>query len=184
MNLVFHLNEVIEMKKILSFMVVGLMVYMGSAVNIQHGSIVSAAVLFVNHPSPQMGYANNSPPSNPVITGQTKGKHDVSYNFTFTSTDPDGDNVSYWIEWGDGCPSAGWLGLYPSGQTITVAHIFPKGTWTVECKAKDIHNATSGWGTLKVSMPLTLNMPSHGLWERLLAWFPHAFPILRYLLGW
>lgn len=171
------------MKKILSIVVVGLMVFMGSIVSIQSGSTASAAVLFLNNASPQTSYTNNSPPSIPVITGQTKGKFDVSYNFTFTSTDPDGDNVFYWIEWGDGCPSSGWLGPYPSGHTITVAHIFPKGTWTVSCQAKDVYNATSDWGTLKVSMPLSLNMPPHGLWERLLARFPNAFPILRHLLG-
>jgi hypothetical protein len=126
---------------------------------------------------------NNSPPSIPVITGQTKGKHDVGYNFTFTSTDPDGDNVYYWIEWGDGCPSAGWLGPYPSGQTITVDHAFPKGTWTISCQAKDIYNATSDWGNLTVTMALSSSLPSNGFLEWLFAWFPHAFPVLRSLVG-
>ena len=168
------------MKKILSIIVVGLMVFMGSVISIQH---TSAAVVFVkNTPSP-ISMMNNSPPSTPVIGGPAKGKHDTSYNFTFTSTDPDGDNVYYFIDWGDGCPSSGWLGPSPSGHTISVAHTFPRGTFNISCQAKDIYNATSDWGTLKVSMPLALNLPSNGLWERLFARFPHAFPILRYLLG-
>jgi hypothetical protein len=180
MNLGFHSKEVIEMKKVLSIIVVGLMVFMGSVVSIQH---TTAAVLLVKNTPSQTSMMNNSPPSPPVISGPATGKHDVSYNFTFTSTDPDGDNVYYWIEWGDGCPSSGWLGPYPSGQTITVAHIFPRGTWTISCQAKDIYNATSDWGTLKVSMPLSLNLPSNGFLEWLLARFPHAFPVLRLLLA-
>jgi hypothetical protein len=128
----FVFKEVLEMKKVLSIAVVGLMVFMGIVVSIQHTSAV--VVLVKNTPS-LMNTMNNSPPSAPVITGQTKGKHDVGYNFTFTSTDPDGDNIYYWIEWGDGCPSSGWLGPYPSGHTITVVHTFPKGTWTISCQA-------------------------------------------------
>jgi hypothetical protein len=171
------------MKKILSIVVVGLMVFMGSIVSIQSGSTAGATVLFLNNTSPQTSCTNNSPPNTPVISGPTKGKHDTSYKFNFTSTDPDGDNVSYWIEWGDGCPSSGWLGPYPSGHMITVAHVFPKGTWNISCKAQDIYNATSGWGYLKVSMPASNTLPPMGFFERLLAWFPNVFPILRHLLG-
>jgi hypothetical protein len=169
------------MKKVLSIAVVGLMVFMGSVISIQHTSATVVSVK--NTPSP-MSMMNNSPPSTPVINGPAKGKHDVSYNFTFTSTDPDGDNVYYLIEWGDGCPSPGWLGPYPSGQTVTVAHTFPRGTWTISCQAKDIYNATSDWGTLKVSMPLSNTLPPMGFFAKLLARFPNAFPILRHLLGW
>jgi hypothetical protein len=181
MNLGFHFKEVIEMKKILSIIVVGLMVFMGSAASIQHAS---AVVLSVKNTPSQMSMMNNSPPTTPVITGPANGKHDVSYNFTFTSTDPDGDNVFLWIEWGDGCPSSGWLGPYHPGEPVLVAHTFPKGTWTISCQAKDIYNATSDWGTLKVSMPLSNALPHMGFLENLLARFPNAFPILRHLLSW
>jgi len=170
------------MKKILSIIIVGLFILMGSAVSIQKESAVSAKSYYAKNAPFTTGNANNSPPSMPVIQGQTKGKHDVMYNFNFSSTDPDGDNVYYWIEWGD-CPSVRWIGPFPSGQVITRNHTFPRGTWTVQCKAKDIYNATSDWGTLKVTMPLSNDLPSMGFLERLLAWFPNAFPIVRYLLG-
>jgi hypothetical protein len=172
------------MKKILSIIIVGLMVFMGSMVSIQHGSTASATMLLAKNTSPQTSYTNNSPPSTPVISGPATGKHNVNYNFTFTSTDPDGDNVFYYIEWGDGCPSIVWLGPFPSGQTITANHTFARGTWTISCQAMDIHNATSDWGTLKVSMPLSNALPPMGFLERLLARFPNAFPVLRHLLSW
>ena len=156
---------------------------MGSSLWEHQGTTVTAAAPLVKNVLAQGSGMNNSPPSTPVITGQTKGKHDVGYNFTFTSTDPDGDTVYYWIEWGDGCPSAGWLGPYPSGQTVTVTHTFPRGTWTISCQAKDIYNATSDFGTLKVTMPLLLSFPWNGFLELVFAKFPHAFPVLRSLLG-
>ena len=170
------------MKKILSIIIVGLFVLMGSAVSLQTGRNISVSLFCVKNTPYKTSNANNSPSSIPIIQGEIKGKHDVMYNFTFTSTDHDGDAVYYWIEWGDGCPSAGWIGPFPSGQTITRNHTFPRGTWTVECQAKDIYNATSDWGTFKVTMPLSYSLPSNGLLERLLARFPHAFPILRHLL--
>jgi hypothetical protein len=171
------------MKKILSILIIGLMMFTGFAVSTQHESTASATEVFVKNMQPQTSFMNNSPPSTPVINGPATGKYNVGYNFTFTSTDPDNDNVYYWIEWGDGCPSVGWLGPYPSGQTITVSHIFPRGTWTVSCQAKDIYNATSGWGNLTVTMALSSNLPSNGFLEWLFARFPYAFPILRSLLG-
>ena len=154
---------------------------MGSAISIQHTT--AAVVLVKNTPSP-MSMMNNSPPSAPVISGPANGKHGVSYNFTFTSTDPDGDNVFYYIDWGDGCPSVIWLGPFPSGQTITVNHTFPRGTWTISSRAEDIYNATSDWGQLKVTMPLSNALPPMGFFAKLLARFPNAFPVLRHLLGW
>jgi hypothetical protein len=170
------------MKKVASIIVVGLLVLTGSVLFVPNTTIAGATTPIVKNIQPA-GLTNNSPPGIPVITGPTNGKYNVDYNFTFTSTDPDGDNVYYWVEWGDGCPSAGWFGPYPSGQTITVSHTFPRGTWTISCEAKDIYNATSDWGTLTVTMPLALQMPAHGLLAWLFARFPHSFPILRSLLA-
>jgi len=70
------------------------------------------------------------------------------------STDPDGDDVYYWIRWEPGCPSVNWFGPYPSGQEITLSHTFSKkGSYTISCIAKDIYNGTSEFGSLEVTMP-------------------------------
>ena len=42
------------------------------------------------------------------------------------ATDPDGDNVLYYIDWGDGTNS-GWLGPYPSGQQASA-----QKTWSAD----------------------------------------------------
>lgn len=126
---------------------------------------------------------DNSPPNTPNIDGQTNGKAGTPYDYTFLTTDPDGDDIYYWIQWGDGCPAVEWIGPYASGELVTVSHTFEsKGTFTISAKAKDIYNAESDWGTLDVTMPKSRPV-SNTLFLRLLERFPHAFPILRHLLG-
>ncbi len=39
-------------------------------------------------------------PEKPAITGETSGKIDVVYNYTFMSTDPEEDEISYFIDGG------------------------------------------------------------------------------------
>jgi len=126
------------------------------------------------------------PPSTPTIDGPASGKTGVSYNYNFVAVDPDGDDVYYRIEWGDGSPVTEWIGPYHSGQLVIVSHTFMKrGILIIKCQAKDSYDALSNWGQLKVTMPKgTAYIPSLflELIERFMARFPHAFPILRQLL--
>ena len=120
----------------------------------------------------------NSAPDIPEISGPTGGKPGVELTYTFTTTDPNEDDVYYYIDWGDETNS-GWLGPNASGETITVKHTFAtKGTYTIKCKAKDVYNVESDWGTLEVSIPRT----RLSLLYRLLDLFPNLFPILRQIL--
>jgi len=125
----------------------------------------------------------NQPPEKPTIEGPAKGKIKVPTEYNFTTTDPDGDNVSYYIDWGDDTNS-GWIGPYSSGEKITQTHTWSKkGTYTIKAKAKDSHGNESGWGTLSITMPFSYNIPFQHFWERFFERFPHAFPILRHLMG-
>jgi hypothetical protein len=127
------------------------------------------------------------PPSLPIIDGPASGKVGVSYNYNFVAIDPNGDNVYYRIDWGDGTPITNWIGPYHSGQVVIVSHTFPtSGLLTIKCQAKDSYNSVSGWGQLDVTMPKTkMYIPSLflELMQRLLARFPHTFPILNQLLA-
>jgi hypothetical protein len=59
--------------------------------------------------------------------------------------DPDGDDILYMFDWGDGTNS-GWLGPYASGITITASHKWTSsGIYLVKVKAKDIYGSESGW---------------------------------------
>jgi len=60
-----------------------------------------------------------------------------------STTDPNGDEILYMFDWGDGSNS-GWLGPYPSGQTGTGSHMWTElGTYLVTVKARDINGAGS-----------------------------------------
>jgi hypothetical protein len=87
----------------------------------------------------------NRPPGVPGIDGPG---HVLSvnenYEFKFSSVDRDGDQVSYYIDWGDGTNS-GWTGYTPSGQIIALHHTWTKA-WTycvIKAKAKDTYNEES-----------------------------------------
>jgi hypothetical protein len=95
----------------------------------------------------------NDPPAKVNIDGQTKGKTGISYDFIFTTTDPNDHDVYYYIEWGDG-EVKDWIGPYSSGEKLNISHTWTEqGTYIIRAKAKDSYNAEGPWGTLSISMP-------------------------------
>jgi len=121
-------------------------------------------------------------PSTP--SGPPNGNVNHAYTYSSSTTDPDGDQVSYWFDWGDGTNS-GWLGLYDSGATISGTYTWTKkGNYQIKVKAKDIHGVESIWSdSLPIKMPMSYTLPGLHFLEHLFTRFPHIFPILRYLLG-
>jgi parallel beta-helix repeat protein len=102
---------------------------------------------------PLIGLTNNSPPLAPIIKGSSIGKPGKSYTYTFTSTDPDGNQVSYYIDWGDETTSS-WSEFQESGTAFSGNHTWDEdGEFTVKAKAKDIHGAESDWSEFTVTMP-------------------------------
>jgi hypothetical protein len=103
-----------------------------------------------------LGIVNNTAPAKPTITGPAKGKPGVTYEYTLTAIDPEDQQVSYFVDWGDGT-STGWLGPYDSGSPIIVNHTWEiKQTFTVKAKAKDAIGAESEWASLAVKIPILL----------------------------
>ena len=89
--------------------------------------------------------ANNPPATPSTPSGTTSGYTGISYTYTTATTDPDGDSVYYFFDWGDGSNS-GWIGPYTSGYSASASHIWSSsGTYHVRVKAKDVNNAESGW---------------------------------------
>ena len=96
----------------------------------------------------------NDPPVIPAQpVGPIEGIKGNTYTYTTQTTDPNGDQLYYMWDWGDGNTS-GWLGPYPSGQIASAAYAWSLcGTCQVKVKAKDIYGAESNWST-----PLPVNM--------------------------
>jgi PKD repeat protein len=123
----------------------------------------------------------NDPPAPPTITGPAKGKVKVATAYNFTTIDPNGNDVFYFIDWGDDTNSS-WIGPYPSGDTIAQSHTWTiKGTYTIKAKAKDSFGNESDWDTLSVTMPLLYGPPHFRFLNWFLGRFPNTFPILHYL---
>ncbi len=125
----------------------------------------------------------NQRPTAPYVTGPKNGKVGVEYKWTFISTDPEEDNITYYIDWSDACGGAEWHGPYPSGEEVTIAHTYTyENTFIINTLAVDENGAESNWTYFEVTMPVNQQDYSFPLLQRLLERFPNAFPILRYLL--
>jgi hypothetical protein len=103
----------------------------------------------------------NKPPEIPIINGEINPKVGNIYEYKFISSDPNGDDVYYYIDWGDGNFDE-WIGSYLSGEEVLVDHLWEeKGIYTIKAKAKDIYNDESSWGNLEVVMSKSLNYNYH-----------------------
>jgi hypothetical protein len=92
-------------------------------------------------------------PTAPTINGPEEGKVGITYDYKFLSTDPNNDDVYYYVDWGDDYNS-GWVGPYASGEEVTINNTWnEKGTFTIKVKAIDSFNTVSDWTTLAVTMP-------------------------------
>ncbi len=119
-------------------------------------------------------------PSAPTIDGPINGNIDTLYEYSFTSVDPDEDQVYYYIDWGDGT-NTGWLGPFDSGHELIQSHIWEvKNHYLIKAKAKDINDLESGWSIFEISMPRNkeINRPILKFLEQ----YPNLFPILQRIL--
>jgi len=132
------------------------------------------------------GEGINQPPRIPIIAGPTTGNARQSYDYSFLSTDPEGDGIFYYIDWGDSSNS-GWTGPFQSGEQINLSHTWTtRGTYIIKAKAKDGYGVESSWGTLSITMPKSqaqMTLLCMRFFERLYERFPQVFLILQDLIS-
>ena len=95
----------------------------------------------------------NTPPQTPAKpTGPASGVSATSYSYSTSATDPDGDQVKYTFDWGDGATSQ--TGLVSSGTSASLPHAWSAaGTYLVKAMATDSNSAESAWsGALTVTI--------------------------------
>jgi hypothetical protein len=94
----------------------------------------------------------NQAPQPPTIIGSSKLKPGMKADFTVFTVDPEQHNVYYYIEWGDGS-SDGWDGPFESNERVSFSHTWDeKGSYEINAKAKDTHEAESSVATFPVQM--------------------------------
>ena len=96
----------------------------------------------------------NVPPCPPVILDDTEGKAGEMLTFKVKTGDYDGDDVYYFIDWGDETIS-GWIGPYASNTEVEVQYAWSsEGEYKVKAKAKDVWGDESEFGpeiTVKIT---------------------------------
>jgi YVTN family beta-propeller protein len=122
--------------------------------------------ILINSPAGNSAPLTPNTPEGPII-----GVQNFSHAFRASTTDPEGDDISYQFDWGDGTVSA-WSTYISSGDTATVNRTYwGKGTYDVRVQARDEEEETSGWSeplNLVIGFPDSLvdEIPvSDGVWE-------------------
>ena len=132
----------------------------------------------------------NEPPNTPSTpSGPTLVSANVSYTYSTSTTDPEGDQVKYTFSWGDGTTSQ--TGYVNSGVTVYKSHSWSnRDTCPVKSLAMDVHGSQSWWSSpLVVTVvdppsPPTDLTASPGDSEIVLSWIPPTddggSPVLNY----
>lgn len=119
----------------------------------------------------------NNPPDNPDIVGPDSGSVNEEYSYTISTSDIDGDDVYYFVEWDTGSitDNTGWIGPYSSGEHITLDHAWKdQGGFVIKLQVMDIYGERSDWVTYTVTMPRYISIYT-GFLDRLL----NNFPVLK-----
>ena len=112
----------------------------------------------------------NYPPGQPEPPeGSTRGKPGEPYTYTATVNDPDGNDIRYTFDWGDGNTTR--TSYVAAGTPISVNYTWAeKGTYNIRVKAEDVHGLDGNW-----SKPLPVSMPkerfSGALLHQFHVWF-------------
>jgi len=94
----------------------------------------------------QFSTAMNSHPYPPeIITGPNVGGPEIELEFSAITSDPEGDQVYYMWDWGDGNFSE-WLGPFGISTPVKPSYTWnDSGEYTIRIKAKDIHDKEGEW---------------------------------------
>jgi hypothetical protein len=125
---------------------------------------------------------DNNPPSIPEITGPSSGKPGQTLTFIFNAVDPDGDNVRFIIDWGDGQNET--TSFTGSGTDKTASHAWSeKGTYTLTIKAEDEYGAIGDKTSNDITIPRNkfVNKPILNWLQSRLNLFPLLQKILQQL---
>jgi hypothetical protein len=110
--------------------------------------IVAYNILQESTPGPIWSFttAGNQPPFKPtVLDGPPKAGKGIPLEFLTVAPDPEGDNVSYQWDWGDGNVSE-WYGPYAFGEQTNATHVWAdNGSYEVKVRARDDLGKESGW---------------------------------------
>ena len=125
----------------------------------------------------------NNPPGAPNINGRAKGTVGKEYDYDFTATDPDGDDVSYFINWGDTVTE--WISSAPSNTPATMSHTWiEEGNYIITVKAREKYGSEGPESSLSITLPRNkaINRSFLNFLQNIIMCHPNLFPILQRLI--
>jgi hypothetical protein len=135
------------------------------------GSQFSDAILY------KLSAIENQRPDKPVIlSGPTSGHKFTEYTFTTSTTDPDGDDVLFMWDWGDGNYSE-WLDAVGASYEW-----YEIGEYEIRVMAKDINDGESEWSDIHtISITKNKAITINPIYQRLQKNHPNLFTLLQRL---
>jgi hypothetical protein len=133
-------------------------------------------------PTLAIGEESQAPVTPAAPNGPTSGEINVEHTYTASTTDPDGDRISYLFDWGNG-DFSGWIGPYNSGSTASAKYTWKEeGNYEIRVKAKDEHGVQSDWSpALQITMPK--NHIYYSILLEILERLMERFPLLEQILS-
>jgi len=99
-----------------------------------------------------IGTNTNNPPTKPELINPTWWLIDEEYQLKIKSTDSEGDQIEYYVDWGD-LTNTGWFGPYASGVECNTTHTWhAESMYIVKVKARDSYNTESNWSEIEVNI--------------------------------
>jgi parallel beta-helix repeat protein len=90
----------------------------------------------------------NLQPMAPQISGPSQGGNGIPFNFTVVATDPQGKQIYYKFDWGDGNFSD-WLGPIDSSVLFKTSYAWATdGNYSIRVKAMNIDGDESNWSVV------------------------------------
>ncbi len=122
-------------------------------------AIIQGCLLFAD---PAQKIKTPHPSEEPAIPdspdGRDYGVPEEEYEFSTSTTDPEGDQIFYLFDWGDGEYSE-WIGPVNSGETVSAFHTwFELGDYNLRVRARDEWGCVSLWSDIK-EFPIVENTP-------------------------
>jgi len=119
----------------------------------------------------------NEPPNAPDIDGPAQGDSGALLTFTFNAVDPEGENVRYIINWGDG--NSDTTSFAASGIDKTASHTWgPGGSYIIKARAEDSNGLIGPENTFDITIPR-----NRARFYNLFDIFPNLFRFFNILFG-
>lgn len=130
-------------------------------------------------PTLALGEYSVEPVTPDAPEGPMSGSINTEYTYSAGTTDPDGDDIYYLFDWGDGSFS-GWMGPYKSGTRGLASYTWTeRGDYEIRVKAKDDHGVQSDWSDpIQISMPKGKEI-NHPFMEFIETFFPHLYSFIQ-----